>query len=169
MTKRTYVRIVSYIGFILALVIAAMIISTSSLKTYKGELEVSYRQSLSELNECLNKIDTDITKSLYSNSYGEIYDLSRDLYALCGTAKNAMSRLPVSQLELNNAYKFLSQCSDYAQYIGKKAEKGEEITDEEHNNLKALLTYAQKFCNSTDEMVATMNAGAKITENQVSQ
>lgn len=167
MTKRTYVRIVSYIGFILALVIAAMIISTSSLKTYKGELEVSYRQSLSELNECLNKIDTDITKSLYSNSYGEIYDLSRDLYALCGTAKNAMSRLPVSQLELNNAYKFLSQCSDYAQYIGKKAEKGEEITDEEHNNLKALLTYAQKFCNSTDEMVATMNAGAKITENQV--
>ena len=79
MTKRTYVRIVSYIGFILALVIAAMIISTSSLKTYKGELEVSYRQSLSELNECLNKIDTDITKSLYSNSYGEIYDLSRDL------------------------------------------------------------------------------------------
>ena len=40
MTKRTYVRIVSYIGFILALVIAAMIISTSSLKTYKGELEV---------------------------------------------------------------------------------------------------------------------------------
>lgn len=167
MTKRTYVRIVSYIGFMLALLIATAIIGTSSMKAYKAELEISYQQSLSELNECLNQIDTDITKSLYSNSYGEIYDLSRDLYAVCSTAKNAMSRLPVSQLELNNAYKFLSQCSDYAQYIGKKAEKGDEISDEEHNSLKALLNYAQKFSERTNEMVATVNAGAKITDNQV--
>lgn len=167
MTKRIYVRIVSYIGFMLALLIATAIIGTSSMKAYKAELEISYQQSLSELNECLNQIDTDITKSLYSNSYGEIYDLSRDLYAVCSTAKNAMSRLPVSQLELNNAYKFLSQCSDYAQYIGKKAEKGDEISDEEHNNLKALLNYAQKFSERTNEMVATVNAGAKITDNQV--
>lgn len=166
MAKRNYVRIISYFAFALGIIIASTIISGENTKTYKTELEVSYQQSLSELNECLDKVSTDITKSLYSNSYGEIYDLSRDLYAQCSTAKNAMSRLPVSQLELNNAYKFLSQCSDYAQYIGKKVENGGEISEDEHNNLKALLGYAEKFSNKASEIMATVNAGAKITDNQ---
>lgn len=167
MAKRAYIRIVSYLTLALTIIIASAIISGNSARAYKNELEISYQQSLSELNECLNQIDTDITKSLYSSSYGEIYDLSRDLYAVCSTAKNAMSRLPVSQLELNNAYKFLTQCSDYAQYIGKRVEKGESITDEEHEGLKTLLGYAQKFSERTNEMIATVNAGAKITNNQV--
>lgn len=167
MTKRNYVRIISYFAFTICIIISATIISSENTKTYKTELEVSYQQSLSELNECLDKVNTDITKSLYSNSYAEIYDLSRDLYAQCSTAKNAMSRLPISQLELNNAYKFLSQCSDYAQYIGKSVEQGSEITDEQHNNLKVLLTYAEKFSNQAKELMSMVNAGAKITDNQV--
>lgn len=167
MTKRNYVRIISYSVFTLFIIMASIIISNENTKAYKAELEISYQQSLSELNECLDKVNTDITKSLYSNSYSEIYDLSRDLYAQCSTAKNAMSRLPISQLEMNNAYKFLSQCSDYAQYIGKSVEQGNEITEEQHNNLKALLGYAEKFSNQAKELMATVNAGAKITDNQV--
>lgn len=168
MTKRNFVRIISYIGFMLIVVVAGVMISTSNMRIYKQQLEVSYQQSLGELNECLENVNTDITKSLYSGSRGELYDLSRDLYAQCGVAKNAMSRLPVSQMELNNAYKFLSQCSDYAQYIGQKIDSGEEISSNEHNNLKILLGYAQKFLQQTNEMVNTVNSGALITENMVS-
>lgn len=167
MTKRSYIRIVSYIGFLLTVIIATAIISTTKMQSYKLELEASYQQSLTELGECLDNIGTDLTKSLYSNSYGEIYDLSRDLYAQCSTAKNAMSRLPVKQMELNNAYKFLSQASDYAQYIGKKAESGQAISDEEHQNLKKLLSYAEKFGDATNEMVDMVDKGGMITQNEV--
>lgn len=167
MTKRSYIRIVSYIGFIMAIVITTSVLSIANMKEYKTALEVSYQQSLAELSECLNTINTDITKSLVSNSYGEIYDLSRDLYAQCSTAKNAMSRLPTKQMELNNAYKFLSQCSDYAQYIGTKIEKGDAISNEEHNNLKVLLGYAQKFNDQAEELVNIVNSGGMITEKQV--
>lgn len=167
MTKRSYIRIVSYIGFLLAVLIATAIISTTTMQSYKLELEASYQQSLTELGECLDNINTDLTKSLYSNSYGEIYDLSRDLYAQCSTAKNAMSRLPVKQMELNNAYKFLSQASDYAQYIGKKAESGQAISEEEHKTLKKLLTYAEKFSNATDDMVSIVERGGMITKSEV--
>lgn len=167
MTKRSYIRIVSYIGFMLAVIVISSVMSATNMKAYKTELEVSYQQSLAEFAECLDKVDTDITKSLVSNSKGEVYDLSRDLYAQCSTAKNAMSRLPVSQMELGNAYKFLSQCSDYAQYIGGKIDKNEIITEEEHQNLKNLLGYAQKFSEQAKDMVATVNAGAMITEGEV--
>lgn len=167
MTKRSYIRIVSYIGFMLAVIVISSVMSATNMKAYKTELEVSYQQSLAEFAECLDKVDTDITKSLVSNSKGEVYDLSRDLYAQCSTAKNAMSRLPVSQMELGNAYKFLSQCSDYAQYIGSKIDKNEIITEEEHQNLKNLLGYAQKFSEQAKDMVATVNAGAMITEGEV--
>lgn len=167
MTKRSYIRIVSYIGFMLIIIVASSVLSASNMKAYKTELEVSYQQSLAELSECLDKVNTDITKSLMSNSNGEIYDLSRDLYAQCSTAKNAMSRLPINQMELTNAYKFLSQCSDYAQYVGTKIDNGEQITHEEHDNLKALLRYAEKFNEQTKNMVATVNSGAMITDNEV--
>lgn len=92
MTKRSYIRVLSYISFLLFIIAVSSIMTASSLKSYKTELEVSYRQSLAELAECLDNVDTDISKSLVSSSYGEIYDLSRDLFAQCSTAKNAMSR-----------------------------------------------------------------------------
>lgn len=167
MSKRSYIRMVSYIGFILLLIIITTIISTTTLRDTKQELEVNYQQSLIEFDECLTQVGTDITKSLYSNDSGEIYDLSRDLYAQCSTAKNALSRLPISQMELNGAYKFLSQCSDYAQYIGSKIENKKVISTKERENLMTLMKYCEKFNAQTSDMVQSVSAGAKITESQV--
>lgn len=168
MTKRSYVRITSYIIFGLIILIAFAILNTRSMTNYKNQLELSYQQSLTELSECLDSVNTDLTKSLYSNSANEIYDVSRDLYAQCSTAKNAISRLPVSQMELGNTYKFLSQASDYAQYIGGKIEQGQQITNEEHQNIYKLLDYAQKFSAAANEMVRIVENGARITEGEVS-
>lgn len=159
---------VSYIITGLVILIICALNSTRDVTNYKNQLELSYQQSLTELSECLDSVNTDLTKSLYSNSSGEIYDLSRDLYAQCSTAKNAISRLPVSQMELNNTYKFLSQASDYAQYIGQKIDKGQDISDKEHKNLSMLLEYAQKFSKAADEMVSIVEQGGKITDGQVS-
>lgn len=167
MSKRSYIRMVSYIGFILLLIIITTILSTTTLKDTKQELEVNYQQSLTELDECLTLVSTDINKSLYSNDSGEIYDLSRDLYAQCATAKNALSRLPIDQMELNGAFKFLSQCSDYAQYIGSKVESNQVISTKERENLMTLMKYCEKFNTQTSDMVQSVSAGAKITENQV--
>lgn len=167
MTRRSYIRIVSYIMFGLVILIVTLVTNTSTMTSYKNQLELNYQQSLVELDECLDNVNTDLTKSLYSSSSGEIYDLSRDLFSQCSVAKNAVSRLPISQMELTNIYKFLSQASDYSQYIGAKIQKGEAITDEEHKNLMALLDYAQKFSKSTAQMVSVVEGGARIVEGEV--
>lgn len=167
MTRRSYIRFLSYITLSLIILITLAVINTRNMTNYKIQLENSYQQSLVELSECIENIDTDLTKSLYSNSSGEMYDLNRDLYAQCSTAKNAISRLPLSQMELNNAYKFLSQASDYSQYIGSKIEANEGITDKEHKNLVVLLGYADKLRNQTNDMVRIVESGGKITNGDV--
>ena len=167
MTRRGTVRMVSFIAVALAVLTAYAIINTGNMTTYKKQLEVGYRHSLEELAESLDTVNTDLTKSLYVNSPSEMLSLSRDLYAQCAVAKNAVSRLPAEQLSLGNTYKFLSQASDYAQYIGGKLERGETLTEQEHNNLKALLGYAEKFSEGTAEMVRIATAGSSITEGEV--
>ena len=167
MTRRNFIRLSSYTALSLVLLIAFAMTNTRNMNTYKNSLEVSYRQSLAELDECLDSVNTDLTKSLYSNSAEEMKEISRDLYAKCSVAKNAVSRLPVSQMELGNTYKFLSQASDYAQYIGTKIERGEVISDKEHKNLKVLLKYAGALSKSTAEMVDIAERGAKITDGAV--
>lgn len=168
MTRRSYVRIISFIVFGLILIIASLMNNTKSMTNYKNQLELNYQQSLVELNECLSTVNTDLTKSLYSNSSGEIYDLSRDLYSQCSTAKNAVSRLPVSQMELNNVYKFLSQASDYSSYIAGKIQDNKPITKAEHKTLLTLLNYSQKLYDSTNEMVKVVESGARIIDGEVS-
>lgn len=167
LSRRNKIRLISFSIFGLIVLFVLAINGAKTTTSYKNQLELSYQQSLTELDECLETVSTDLTKSIYSNSSGEIYDLSRDLYAQCATAKNAISRLPIRQMELGNAYKFLSQASDYAQYIGSKIENNEEISDTEHKNLITLLDYAQKFSKRTGEMVSIVESGGRITENEV--
>jgi germination protein YpeB len=161
------IRLASFGIAFAAILIALAIISTNHMRNYKTQLEASYQQSLGELSGCLEVVNTDLTKTLYSNSSKELYALSRDLYAQCQTAKNAVSRLPINQMKLGNVYKFLSQASDYAQFIGSRIESGKTITEKQHETLSTLLTYAEKFSDAADDMVALSQSGAKITEGGV--
>lgn len=167
MTRRSTIRMISYIAAALTILIVYVICNTRSMNAYKQRLEVGYQHSLTELSESLDTVNTDLTKSLYSNSPTELLTLSRDLLSQCTSAKNAVSRLPVSQMELSNIYKFLSQAGDYAQYIGTKLERGEMISEQEHENLAALLKYAGQFADAADEMVQLTAAGARITDGAV--
>lgn len=167
MTKRSFVRAVSFFIFGITVLALYCVIATNNANTYKKQLEVGYQQSLTELNECLNSIETNLTKCMYSNSTGEIYDLSRDIYSECATAKNAIGRLPVSQMKLQGTYKFLSQAGDYAIYIGDKLENNEKITSDDQDSIFSLLGYAQDFTTATNDMVEIIESGGKITENQV--
>ncbi len=167
MTKRGKVRITSFMAVGLAIIAALAIINTRNMNEYKRLLETSYQHSLSELGECLSTVNTDLTKSVYSNSAKEQAELAKDLFAECTAAKNALSRLPASQMELGSTYKFLSQAGDYAQFIGKKLESGQAVSEEEHKNLLTLLKYSEKFLKSANTMTDIVNSGAKITDGEI--
>lgn len=167
MTKRSYIRIFTFSLAVLGVLTAYAIINMTNANTYKMQLENSYQQSLNELSENLDSIETNLTKSVYSNSDKMQLEISSDLYAECSEAKEALSRLPVSQMNLGSTYKFISQAGDYSTYIAKKIASGKEITDEEHKNLSTLLNYARQLNNSVEAMVSICNNGGKITASNV--
>lgn len=164
---RGYIRIITFIAASIAVLFAYSIINMSLANTYKMQLENSYQQSLNELSENLDAIEANLTKSIYSNSDKMLLDISSDLFAECGEAKESLSRLPVGQMNLSSTYKFLSQSSDYASYIAKKISSGGKLTDEEHKNLSTLLNYSQRLNDSVASMAAMSNSGAMITSSRV--
>ena len=167
MTKRGYIRLFSYaIAFAAVLSIYA-IMNMTTANSYKAQLELNYQQSLNELSENLDSIETNLTKSVYSNSDKMLMDISKDLYAECSQAKDALSRLPVEQMNLNSTYKFITQASDYASYIANKIAANQSISDEEHQNLTKLLKYSKELNESVSNMATIANNGADIDTDEL--
>lgn len=164
MKRRNIIRLCSFAFFAVAVLTAFAIIGNVQSRNYQKRLEASYQRNLTQLSECLDTIETSLAKSQYATSREMMGTLSNNLYSECCTAKNALSALPISQLNLTDAYKFLSQAGDYARYLSSK----DEISQEEYDNLALLLTYAQEYSDFTDEIVRRCNAGGSITENEVS-
>lgn len=167
MTKRGYIRLFSYAVAIVMVLGGYAIVNMNHANQYKMRLENSYQQSLNELSETLDAIETNLTKSVYSNSDKMLLEISSDLYSECNEAKDALSRLPVSQMNLSSTYKFISQASDYATYIAQKIASGGSITNEEHKNLQLLLHYANELNGSVGSMVSICNNGGLITASDV--
>ena len=162
MTKRGYIRLFSYAIAFALLLSSRAIINMTTANSYKAQLELNYQQSLNELSENLDSIETNLTKSIYSNSDKMLMDISKDLYAECSQAKDALSRLPIEQMNLGSTYKFITQSSDYASYIANKIASSQTISTEEHQNLNKLLNYAQKLNESVSNMATIANNGAKV-------
>ncbi len=162
MTKRGYIRLFSY-AIAFALILSSWaIINMTTANSYKAQLELNYQQSLNELSENLDSIETNLTKSVYSNSDKMLMDISKDLYAECSQAKDALSRLPIEQMNLGSTYKFITQASDYAAYIANKIASNQAISTEEHQNLNKLLKYANQLNDSVSNMATIANNGADI-------
>lgn len=167
MTKRGYIRLFSYSIAVVVILAGFAIMNMNNAANYQAALENNYQQSLNELSETMDSIETNLTKSIYSNSDKMLIEISSDLYSECNEAKGALSRLPVGQMNLSTTYKFISQAGDYAAYIAQKAASGKKISDEEHKNLSTLLSYAQQLNDSISAMVSTCNNGGRITSSNV--
>lgn len=167
MSKRSYIRIFSFSLALLSILAGYAVINMNRANAYKMQLENTYQQSLNELSENLDSIETNLTKSVYSNSDKMLLEISSDLFAECSEAKSALSRLPANQMNLGSTYKFISQAGDYAVFIAKRISSGEKISDSQHKNLSTLLNYARNLNNSVAAMVAVCNSGGKITRSNV--
>lgn len=163
MKRRNIVRICSFAFCAVAALAAFAIMGNIKSNSYQTRLKAAYQRNLMQLSECLDSIETSLSKSQYATSSEMMNKISGDLYSECCTAKNALSSLPISQLNLTGAYKFLSQAGDYARYLSAK----EQVTQEEYDNLALLLTYAQEYSDFADTIVSRCNAGGNITDNEV--
>jgi germination protein YpeB len=132
----------------------------------KRHIEYSYLRSLEHLSSSMDSIKTSLNKGIYSNSPFTLYDLSGKLSSEASSAKMSLSQLPVTQLNLENTNRFLSQVGNYSHSIARRVAKGEELTVEDRNNLSSLLEHAESL---SAELwgIESMVAGGHLTFEEV--
>lgn len=167
LSRRAWVRIIT---FLTALIVAlAALWGTAAKKNsdYQQKIEYTYLRAINDLYLSLTNISSTLTKGMYCGSSDMLTSLSSKLWREAGFAKVSLSELPIDYFKLSNTYKFLSQVGDYSVSLAKRSAEGQELTDEEYNN---LLTLSQ-FCNDLLTQVlileqALQNGGIDLTRVQ---
>ncbi len=104
--------------------------------------ENMYNSNLYELMNYVQNVETYLAKATISSSSTHAAETLTYLWREANLAETYLSNLPVQSQELENTAKFLNQVSDYSYTLSRKNIKGQELTDEEFNDLEKLHTYS---------------------------
>ena len=143
--RRTAVRAISYLAAAFGVAAGIAIQQHAVARDYRSQLENTYTRALGDLSSYLVNISNDLEKGRYVGTSEQFALMAARIWRESGGAKSALSTLPVSDLHMDNTYKFLSQVGDYAMALSKKAAAGGEPSAEEAENAEALRNYAFKL------------------------
>jgi germination protein YpeB len=147
MSRRGFVRLISFL-------IAGVIAFAAMSGVYYGRtgaarqhMEYSYMRSLEHLSMNIDNIKTSLNKGIYSNSPQMLSELSGRLASEATSAKMSLAQLPITELNLENTNRFLSQVGNYSQSLAKRFANGDELTCDDRENLVKLLNHAENLSN----------------------
>ncbi len=140
-SRRGWVRILSYLSALFLVLGIGWMVSASRAETARRQLEVGYLRAVENLNEAMIGISNTLVKGKYANSLPMLESLSDRLKADTQTAKESLAELPFGSLHLQNTYAFLSQLGEYTASLTKKVAIGGSLTDTDVENMAKLETY----------------------------
>lgn len=143
LSRRAWVRILTFTLALIITLTALWGVAIKKNQEYQRSVEYSYLRAMDDLYLSLTNISSTLTKGMYCASSDMLTALSSKLWRESGFAKISLSELPIDYFKLSNTYKFLSQVGDYSVSLAKKSADGQELTEEEYNNLQLL----NQFCN----------------------
>lgn len=136
-----------------ALVLGGFIFKANGgLCKMQDSAKYSYQESIANLAEGLANIDYALQKSLAADSPAQTISLSAEVWREAGMAEMCLESLPVYELNLENIMKFFHQSGEYALYLAKKAIGGDELTEAEEENLRALSEQAKTLSTAMTEL-----------------
>ncbi len=163
MIKENFIKLV-----IIVLTVLVFITGTAALKLkndYTNELDKVYIDSFVGLVNSVNSVENYLAKSMISKSPEHSAETLSQVWRDSNLAMVYLSKLPLSSENVANISKFLNQVSDYTYSLSKKSIKGEELVDEDFNNLNVLYGYSKELENTLNVMSDEINSGSiKWTE-----
>ncbi|MCL1831871.1 MAG: germination protein YpeB [Oscillospiraceae bacterium] len=159
MSRRGLIRLISLLtaGLVAFAVMTGVYAWRNTQAT--RHIEYSYQRSLENLAMSVESIKTTLNKGMYSNSSQMLGDLSGRLSGDASGAKMSLSQLPVNELNLENTNTFLSQVGNYSNSLARKFARGEELTEEDRENIASLLEYAENLSNELWEIENLVSSG----------
>ncbi|MDR2532971.1 MAG: germination protein YpeB [Oscillospiraceae bacterium] len=141
-SKRRLTHLIAFPTAIIAALTIMLFMNGTEAEHAKRALENNYMRAAGELSRSLENIKNTLNKGMYSNSPAMMSELSIRLNNDAMAAKANLAQLPVSDLNLINTNRFLSQVGNYSKALSERAANDEELTAEDRGNLVKLYDYA---------------------------
>ncbi len=166
MSKRARIRLILFLSVAIVLLLIKNIILMRESADADLFYESTYLRAVEDLSQSAENITNTLSKELCAGSSQMQSKLSAKLLSDAATAKASLSQLPISELSLSNTNKFLSQVGNYAVYLSEKSADGEELTEEEYQNLSLLYEYSARLSENMWTIEQMLSAG-KISPQEV--
>ena len=114
--------------------------------------ENMYNRNLYELMNYVQNVETYLAKATISSSSTHAAETLTYLWREANLAETYLSNLPVQSQELENTAKFLNQVSDYSYSLSRKNIKGQELSDDDFNNLEELHLYSTSLEDTLNQL-----------------
>lgn len=161
MEKNKSIHIWLYV-LLVAGIIAALIWGFTASKNAKA-IEITnenqYNRAFHELVGYVDNIDTLLSKAQLTKSPAQLAKLSSDIFRQSAEAKSCLGQLPTSEVQLDNTSKFLSQVGDYTYVLSQDMINGEEISQEQYDNLASMNEYAATLKNTLSDIENRIYSG----------
>ncbi len=154
MEKTRSIHVWLYTVLIAGLIAALIWGFTASKSANALELsnENQYNRAYHELVGYVDNIDTLLSKAQLTKSPAQLAKLSSDIFRQAAEAKSCLGQLPTSQVQLDNTSKFLSQVGDYTYVLSQSMINGDNISQEEYDNLASMNEYASSLSETLSEI-----------------
>ena len=159
-SRRGKIRVRLYASVLILVLFSAFVINAQKASELSRQLNADAERSLSTLEACMSSINTNLTKGLYANTTPMLSSMAISLTRDAASAKNSLSALPLSDTQLDNMLKFLSQVGAFVSTLDRKLSLGEPITSEERNQLKQLIDVSQKLLSELDTITQGVENGS---------
>lgn len=155
--KKNYMYGVAIV-LIIAIIVMGVLLYNQKNK-YVIASENSYNLAFYELIDYIEDVENYLAKSMISNSSEQGAESLMHVWRQANLAQVYLSQLPISTNELSNTAKFLNQVSDFSHSLTKKTIEGEDLTQEELDNLKKLHDYSKELSNTLAQLSDDMGNG----------
>lgn len=159
-SRRGKIRVRLYASVLILVLFSAFVINAQKASELSRQLNADAERSLSTLEACMSSINTNLTKGLYANTTPMLSSMAISLTRDAASAKNSLSALPLSDTQLDNMLKFLSQVGAFVSTLDRKLSLGEPITSEERNQLKQLIDVSKKLLSELDTITQGVEDGS---------
>ena len=150
------------IGVIFVLSLLTFVTGYYALKLksdYNNLNKNNYTESFSNLVNYVNEVENYLAKAMVSKSASNSAETLTQIWRDSNLAMVYLSRIPVQNEGLAQTAKYLNQVSDYSYSLSRKSIDGENLSDEDLENLDTIYKYSISLEETLNELSEELFSG----------
>ena len=145
-------KMLTLVVTLVAIIVVLGIVIFKKQLEYRGLAENGYNNAFYQLVEYINQTEVLLAKSTITNSSKHSAETLTNIWRDSTLAESYLARLPIGTQELETTQKFLNQLSDYSYSLANKAISGNDLSQEDLDNLTTLHGYARSLKDTLNQL-----------------